>query len=648
MKYLYTICMVPSSPSRSVNNTTYVSMYLIDIIYLYSDMFLQHLPCSIISHGLRIAPGINQDDYHQLYLDSVSKEITASVNLFSHAPLDFRSILSSDASHRSFPLSDRLPPSEEVASDTYMRFLSLRSRFSNRILFPRGGSKTVGQQVADQFWKSYYDHGLSFKHDEGAVGNVTQVTVDDCLRIYQETGGYPSGPVEVRSSWKYSQISPRVYYARGGDVQVPAQYMQEVVNIIIDEFPEVHRLNRFSPPRNPLSDDDVEIIYDYSSFTSSLDALVPFVDALSQFFHGVIVRLIDPVLGIVDMDLGFLFQEYNRVCNQYPNFDISRLSVMDGDCVFQHTCGMLGVEGNIFLATLLHGIHLRFLCGLDRSRCVGDDARLHHKTADGKLSDDDAEYALWVLSGIGNIHPEKLAKFEVDADSELQAFRYIKRPIRRDQDIMIEGVLLTLPSQIPLIGKLDDFHTLIPTIAHPCRNVFKQIVRFFETLCVHSVTISDMVEDDSHAIFIHLAYLRRLLKERDPLGEYSDIGRSNMKTHYRFPPADLWGKVKYIDWFVGEIDQFEKVKFPKFGGEDDKDRCDGRIGSIMFQTQSRSRSFLRRMGYLKSEMLYDEFCLFEVGIDMFRMLLEGAYSPVMKYEVIRTIPTWYAQINGTL
>lgn len=637
--------MVPSSPTRSLNDVRYVSMSLHDVIYLYSDNFLRHLDCSIISHGLRIAP-IGSDDYHQAYLAAVSKELTAAVNLFQHVQLDFRSILSSDASHRSIPLSSRLPASEEVASETYMQFASLRSRLSNRVLFPRGGSKTVGKEVSDRFWKQYWSSAQVFKHDGTSRAEIGQVTVDDCLRMYQETGGYPDGPVEVRSSWKYSQISPRVYYARGGDVQLPAQYMQEVINIIIDEFPEVHRLNRFSPPRNPLSDDDVEVIYDYSSFTSTLDAVVPFVDSLAQFFSGVNVCLIDPVMGVVNMDLGLLFSEYNRVCNQYSSFDISRLNLISGQSgIFQHTCGMLGVEANIFLATLLHGLHLRFLCGLDRSKCVGDDARFHHKTSDGKMSKTDREYAFWVLEGIGELSFEKVMAFESGVDPSLQAYRYIKRPLHRDLDVMIEGLLLTLPSQIPLIGKLDSYHTLLPTSAHPCRNVFKQILRYFEVLCVHSVGLSVDVEDYSHTTYVHLSYLQRLLRERDPKGEFSDIGRSNLRTHYRYPPVALIGHVKYVDWFMGEMDLYEKVRFPKFGGAESEGSCDGREGSVMLRVQSKARSFLVRMGFLTCEMLYDEFSISEIGLDLFKELLEGKYSPVMRYTVIRTIPTWYAQLQ---
>jgi len=649
MQHLESVIMVPSLPSRHIDTTQFVSMTLLDLVNLYASVFLEHLTASIVAHGLRIAPGIDFDDYQKMFVSSVSKELCAAVNRFEHAPLDFRSIFSADASHRSIPICSRLPPSEEVASDTYSKFCTLRSRLANRLVFPRGGSKTVGRKVSDGFWDAYYRCGQTFKHDGSAKSVVDQVTVDDCLRLYQETGGYPDGPVEVRSSWKYSQITPRVYYARGGDVQLAAQYMQEIVNILIDEFPEVHRLDRFSPPSEPLSTTDVEMIYDYSSFTSVLDAVIPFVDSLSQFFGGVPISILDPVNGVISTDLGVLFSEYNRVCNHYQNFDISRLSLTSStDSIFQHTCGMLGIEGNIFLATLLHGIYIRFFAGLGRSKCVGDDARFHHYTLDGRISTSEKEYAFWVLSAIGVLNFDKLRVFEVDMDPNIQSFRYIKRPFYRDENIMMSGLLMALPSQIPIIGALDSFHTVIPTLAHPCRNVFKQIIRFLDTLAVHKVTIVDDRDHCTYPIVLHLAYLRRLLNEKDPSGDFSGIGRSSFRSYYRYPPVSEWGRVKYVDWVLGEIDYYERVRFPKYGGADSTEICDGRAGSSMVRIQSRSRSFLERMGFLKSEMMYDEFSVQDVGLDMFRMLLDGQYSPILRYDVMVDVPTWYAQIPNTL
>lgn len=646
MAYLNYAILIPSEPSRILDSTTFVSTTVLDLITMYSDIFLDHLTAAIVAHALRIAPGIDQDDYRNMFLATVAKELTSAITRFDHVPLDFRSIFSSDASHRSIPLCSRLPPSEEVASDTYLHFCDLRSKLSNRILFPRGGNKTVGRIVAQDFWGSYYRTGQTFKH-EGISSNDSSVTVDDCLRLYKETGGYPQGPVEVRTSWMYSQIVPRVYYARGGTVQVAAQYIQEVVNIIVDEFPEVHRLDRFSPPQDPLSPEDVEIIYDYSSFTSTLDAVIPFVDSLACFFHGVTVCVIDPIDGMVNMDLGDLFAEYNRVCNHYQQFDISRLNLADEqDSILHHTCGMLGVEGNIFIATLLHGIFLRFLAGLRRSKCVGDDARFHHRTCDGMLSQSDREYVGWVLSSIGDLNIDKIAVFEAYSDND-QIFRYIKRPFYRSENLMISGLLLPLPSQIPLTGALDSFHTVLPTKAHPCRNVFKQILRFLDLLAVHTVTI-DSESASMHPIVTHIAVLIRMLRERDKEGVYSEFGRTNARTHYQLPPIALWGRKRYVDWYIGTMDFREVVRFPKYGGAETEGSCDGRAGSIMIREQSKARGFLVRMGYAEMEHLYDEFSIADVGLDMMQMLLEGQYTPVMKYFILTDIPAWYAHVPRAL
>jgi hypothetical protein len=613
---------------------------------MYEHVFLDHLTAAIVAHALRIAPGIDQTDYQNMFMATVSKELTAAINVFNHAPLDFRSIFSSNVAHRETPICSRMPVSEEVASDTYSRFCDLRTKLSNKLIFPRGGSKTVGQQVASEFWKSYYANGSLFKHD-GPGEELDRVTVDDCLRLYDETGGYPDGPVEMRTSWKYSQITPRVYYARGGTVQVAAQYIQEITNIMVDEFPEVHRLGRFSPPTDPLDDDDVEIIYDYASFTSTLDAIVPFVDGLSQFFSGTTVCIVDPCNGVVPADLGILFAEYNRVCNEYQQFDVSRLSLTeDPDFRLSHTCGMLGVEGNIFLATLLHGVFLRFLSGLHRSKCVGDDARAHYRTSDGRLSISDREYLFWVLQSIGDLNLDKIMAFEFSAEN-VQDFRYIKRPFSRSGNIMISGLLLALPSQIPLTGALDSLHTVLPTKAHPCRNVFKQILRFLDTLAIHSVTLEDS-ELFSHPITIHLSYLIRLIKEKDPQGEFSGFGRSNRKTHYRLPPVSQWGRTTYIDWFVETIEYGEVLKIPKFGGAEEDGSCDGRCGSIMVRGQSKARSFLVRMGYLEAEMLYDEVSIEMLGIDEIKNLLEGQYTPIMKYLILKDVPVWYAHVRKAL
>jgi hypothetical protein len=634
--------LVPSSLCRRWRDVEYTTMTLKDLIVEYQPVFLQPLYCSIIALAVRISPNTTSEEYDAVLRESVHKEVSAAVNRFQGARLDFRCIFSSELHMREVPFSDRMAPNPEVASDTYSIFSRLRSSLSSMRILPSFGVKTVGTRVADAFWESYIQAGSTFKH---AVEDHKRdlVSCGDCLRLYAETGGYVGGPVEVRTAWKYNQIGPRVYYARGGTVLPISQYLQPIVNRIIDAFPETHRKNRFAPPQDPLDPEDVEVIYDYSSFTSTLEQVVEFVRWLSIFFRGTTVVLIDVEHGPVEWDLGELFAAYNQECNEYADFDATRVfPTMDIDShpVLQHTCGMLGVEGNIFLATLLHGIHLRFVSGLRRSRCVGDDARLHHRTIDGHLSNEERTLLGWIVRGIGESNDSKFGIFESDVDPELQAYRYVKRPIRRDHDIMLEGLLIDIPSLIPLFRLHDRFHTLTPSAVHPCRQSFRSIIRLLRVLKLHSLTM-DTDKEGVEAVASHVHHLTREMRRQDPDGSYAPLARSGIHTGYGLPRVDDWGRVDYEDWVMGSLGYVEVVRFLKRGGGDEEGTCDGRVGSEMIRQTSAARSLMVKLGYLEKEELFDEVSLALIGPDEMREYVDGDYRAVCRYRVVQEVPAWY-------
>jgi len=622
-------------------------MSFLSLLETYSAVYLDLIPASIIALAVRIAPGVDRDDYLTTLEASLHKEITASVSRFTGATLNFQPILSSHPVDREIPFSDRFAPNPEVASDTYQLLCQVRSRLSNMLVYPSLGTKTVGRRVTERFWDMYRFSGSTFKHQNDDTPFVSSVvTPADCLRLYEETGGMIDGPVEMRHAWTYNQLVPRVYFARGGDVIQVSQYLQPIINMVIDALPETHRLNRFAPPKDPLDDLDVEVIYDYASFTSTLDTVVPFVDALADFFDGTLIRLVDVRSGIVTQDLGELFREYNRQCNTYIDFDTTRVlaGISEDSGLLTHTCGMLGVEGNIFLATLLHGIHLRFISGTGRSRCVGDDARLHYGST-GYFTKDDKDWLSWMLQGIGDINAEKIAYFERDIDPLMQAYRYVKRPLSRDQDMMVEGVLLTIPSLMPLFPAFDEYHTIRESDIHPCRITFKSIIRLLDSLYHHS--LRDTGEDDYKALVAHVRFLQTELIRKDPKGEHAPIARSGYRSRYHLPAVDTWGKVTYREWLLGDLEYDEVVRFLRQGGEDGV-LCDGRLGSEMVKETSKGRSFLTKMGYLREEMLFDEVSLEMIGIDQMRIYLAGEYKAVKHYYVLRDIPAWYAQLPNVL
>jgi len=647
MTCLHHNIFVPSTISPSARNIDFVVMSIRSFLSSYIEPFLHPVSASIISLATRISPTTTQEEYESLLLSSVSKELSAAITTFPYSKLDYRCILSDYPEHRYLSFSERLPPDPEVSADTYQVLSKLRKSLSGMLIFPSIGRKTVGDKVAASFWEEYYRHGCTFKHD-GRFDPEESVTTRDCLKLYEETGGYVNGPVEVRTAWKYAQIEPRVYYARGGDVVPSSQFIQPVINRIIDAFPEVHRKNRFSPPDSLISDTDVEIIYDYASFTSSLDAVVEFVDQLSNFFRGTIITIVDVVDGLKQIDLGELFHEYNRDCNKHPDFDITKVvkTWMSDAPLLQHTCGMLGVEGNIFLATLLHGIHLRFVAGLHRSRCVGDDARLHFVTPFGQLPQLEFEYLVWMLSSIGDINSSKVAIFDTDSEPEMQAYRYIKRPLHRDRQIMIEGVLFDIPSLIPLFAMEDRFHTILPTATHPCRATFKSIIRILRILKLHNISM----ETDQAGISMiadHIQFLVKEIRRLDPKGEHSPFAKSDIHTQYRLPSVKDWGIIDYEDWILDELAYDQEVRFLKQGGEE-SNYCDGLCGSEMVRESNARRSFLEKMGYLVREDLFDLVSIAQIGMDEMKIYLLGNYRTVCRFRVVEDIPSWYSLIPDTL
>lgn len=54
------------------------------------------------------------------------------------------------------------------------------------------------------------------------------------------------------------------------------------------------------------------------------------------------------------------------------------------------------------------------------------------------------------------------------------------------------------------------------------------------------------------------------------------------------------------------------------------------------------------MGYLEEEMQYDEYSIETLGLEEITRLLQGQYTPVSRFYVLKDVPVWYNQISRTL
>lgn len=331
------------------------------------------------------------------------------------------------------PLSVFLPSRPHISEYVFDRFNAWKVNISRQLIYPRYSSKSVGRTTA-----------AALRSRSSFALNQQSVSTLDLERHYHVTGEVIEGPVEMRQAWFMNDLKPRTYFAQGGDSYASSKYIQEPFNLLLDCLPHTHRKSRFDLDRLDVAPHDTVLVYDFSSFTSSMTEQTHFISALANFCVGTQVNLLDTRLGIVTHDLGKLLHDYNSRCNTRPVFEISQeLRDLSGysDIIYYHeTAGFLGVHGNLASCTCCHGLTLLHLVGnVRKCSCVGDDAigiiyirapRLELGEVE-ILRSVDSHYE--ALRDIGSIHPEKTAELGPIEDYERpdEVWTYLKRSLKR-------------------------------------------------------------------------------------------------------------------------------------------------------------------------------------------------------------------------
>jgi len=603
-----------------------------DFLFSLEDLVQMPISCGLLSLAVRIAPFLEDDDPLEALSASLEKELAASVHIYKPVMMDYSVLFSSDPNHRRDPFSSRIPPSERIATSLYECFERSKPALRNRIFWPDIGNKTVGLKVCEQFWEAYTYSNQDWKEDN-------MVTCQDLERLYRETGFLVDGPVEMRQAWKYNDLKPRVYFARGGTTYHASKYIQGVFNILIDCFEECHRYNRFQEPRSfTLGKDDVTIIYDYASFTSTLDEIRNFIHGLAVYMRDVEITVIDSRDGPIQVNLGDLLMEYNAKCNDHAEFDAS-VAHPSLESLF-HTCGMLGVPGNIFSCTLLHGIHLRFIAGEDNSRTVGDDAKLYITLS---ISDGEEKIIHNQLTGIGELQEEKMFTFpeqdpEAQHEIDKNTYHFVKRPYYRIGPRMFSGRLITLPNPADIIGFEDAFHTKaakdLPTQAKKYR---KQLDRLIDQIPLECV---DYIEEEFELLQRFVDATWKGLKDR--LKKMDKITPKQIKDYHRqiapSLPDDLQeyrsARVRMLQYSPDEM-----IMVPMVWYKDDIPGYDA--GCIWSIKGSPISSWLEKMGFFRDIQRPLQTITRETYGDILtEQVLAFDYPTVMICTLSRDVPNW--------
>lgn len=540
-KVVMTICRTQSSPVKG--STTYSRLFhdmrdyidnpstggktvLGDLIRNCTETTTS-LYSGFVSMMLRNAPFPDDQEILEVIRSGVKKELTAAIEIYHPISLDWFSVLSSDKLYRiQNPLFPGAPINPAINHQVYYRLRSSKSLLSSAVFYPDYSRKTIGRNASYNLRMVARELGM----------NVENTTLG-LEQIYHEYGFRIQGETEMRWAWKYNDLKPRMYYARGPDQYYASRYIQQVFNILVDCLPVTHKFDRFNSHIVRMSPDDTAFIYDYSSFTSKLHEVMGFLRALGEFLSDVNIQVIDTYYGARLVNLKDMFEDFIRECHSVP-FDCSGLDKSPNreEEILHHNCGMLGVPGNISSCTLLHGIHLIIILQHLLCKVVGDDAfGFGVIESEGSLAG--------CLRNIGEIsipkmnfwHPENTR----DPNNIDSRWEYVKRPIDRiDQRIVVDTQIIWPPVAL-LLGWSDKFHTTVTA-----DNDYRKFKKIAGMLLSFSWQFQTLILEEEDLQFVNRFI--RVVEKESGLAEYCRLNKELI-----YPRIIRCGRI--IDGIVEDI-----------------------------------------------------------------------------------------------
>lgn len=571
----------------------YSLLSLHDLLSGMEEYISDPITMGFLSTAIRSAPYVDYTSVQEVKDKSIFTELQAAIRPSSNAELDYRALFDLDRKARNVRLFPNLPLDPLVHAQLHSAFMQSKKTLEGHIFFPAMSEKTIGDDARETAsWGC--ELGIDQLYSMGEIKSTADVE-----RFYHLWGVELHGIVEVRSAWRYNILKPRVYYAQGPDCYHASKYIQEVFNIILDHFEVVHRYNRYERPIDQInSPSDRLAIYDYSSFTSSLDEVKRFTCALASFYQDIQVVLVDSYSGPITANLGQMLLHYNDVCNLSADFDVTKVLDLEDRLFLRHTTGMLGIPGNISSCTLLHGIHLIVaIGGIYLGRCVGDDALAILRN--GSASD------VWdmfisAVNNLGTIADEKFEYWDDEDDPETEGGAYCKRPIARLHGAILQEPAIVWPGIHDLIPLRDAYHIALPTTRSKVIKTFiAQWSRLLTRIETYNLAIPEKTRDLLHT-FQDWGY-RKCNLRKGGVQLIRDIGFKVIA------PARMTRDEFGTGWkqiTINFIQQTaESHEFPRWAGLDDP--IGFTAGEMFCHKSTRLLGILEKLGYLEKQIARD-------------------------------------------
>jgi len=580
--------------------------------------------------------------------ESVLKEFDATQQPTKPQALDYTFFFDP----RNSTIHHTIPSRPQLAWEIRQALSKWKLKLSKLLIFPKLSGRSVSRETQN-----------NLRSLDPLNQHNMHITSEDLESFYHRTGVEIGGDVEMRLAWFFNDLKARTYFAQGGTTYFISRFIQTVFNELLDAFPFTHRLRRFDLDRLHIRARNRVLVYDFSSFTSSMSEQRHFLNALSEYCRGTTITVVDTNKGLVELDLGELIDAYNRICNTLPGFRVDpRIMDLAGlaDLRYEHQCaGFLGVHGNLASCTALHGIVLAFLTGsADRCSCVGDDALGVFEMEVGQLE----EGEIGVLESLTDIHTslktigsialEKSADFSSIEEglNPSEVWTYLKRTLKRVET----GLLLGWQVEFPSLGLI--YHDQQETTRKMRFELTPENVAYRAITHITSLlTKVHLLKPGPAELRLIWEYLKRIYRHLGlPCNGYLRVKDSDRATGRWIPCRN---SVLYIPWIPQVEDdleyflaydplenilrttEFDSMEVPTSSFSRVRDVVEWQEGRAFLGTGTKLWSLLEKLGYLykrsSTQVRSKSECL-----DALRDFFNVRSSLVYTYTWIKDPPIW--------
>lgn len=574
----------------------------------------------------------------ELFDDAIKKEIEAITSPDKKSVLNYDAILGYEI-RDNLRLSEHHPFNTDAAHDFSYQFHMWANAFAyqDRILYPRY-QRRKNSSYTSQIDAISIDASLTWQYPLIGSKQFERMYVEGSRRIH--------GLNEMRVSFKYTDLKPRVYYCVGSDQYESSKYMRAIAVELCDLLPSTNRNLRYHTNRlaSYLEEGTTFMIYDYSSFTSRLTEMKHFIDALADHLRETKVHVLDLSEGLTIQNLGEMIKSFNEDCNYPTLFDVSRITKDDPgtSIIMTSTNGMLGVQGNIGFSTLLHGIVIIVALGMsDLGNIVGDDAAIVFWTRMRRMIEN-------VIGLLGICELSKAQSWVIDIAREQygevsSSWHFLKRPINVNVEYGLDlGILPAFPLLVYAFGPTSNLRTDLGSSKDRLYSFISNLSAFFWQ--IHS--ISDQIsENDVEFILTILrpAYRSLGLSFQGRLtGWYSNlIGEDIMLA---VPALNVGSITSPWDEYLWDTTLDDQISLPRTSYETVLPPRFVAVGQEFEGTVHRILTIGEDLGFLKRSVRRVTVRKDESVKWLFKAILKSQTRLLYDYEFIAEPPKWWTPV----